>query len=137
MFCQGTLLLYSLVLSFWGIHAQNSGPVTLTERLQECSVNGLLLGLPLAGFWFQVQWLMTAALVLYPTLLVAEYFTCWQPYLQQKKWRQQNQHLINTTDTIHPFPVVKTVPVPALSLRILHGLILTNAVCTYIYFFSA
>ena len=134
LICQGMLLLYSLSVTFGGdnLH-RNKQTLSLTERLQECAVNSLLLGLPIIGFTFHIQWLMGATLLLYPALLLTEFLAHWRPYLQQRAGRLHSGPLPpddNSSDA-----AITTFP--HLSICIMHGLILANAVCAYIYFFSA
>ncbi|RPD45997.1 hypothetical protein [Paracnuella aquatica] len=134
LFCQGMLLLYSVAVTLWGGNTnRNNQTLSLTEKLQECAVNSLLLGLPIVGFAFHIQWLMGASLLLYPALLLTEFLAHWRPYFQQRAGRLQNgaQHTGNNRSD------AALITFPHLSICILHGLILANAVCAYIYFFSA
>ena len=54
---------------------------TLKERLTECLINGTTMIMPFIGFYFHIDWMMMAAIIIYPALLIAEYFNWWKPYL--------------------------------------------------------
>ncbi|GAA4742929.1 hypothetical protein [Flavisolibacter ginsenosidimutans] len=109
---------------------------TLKERVSECCVNGLLMVAPVVGFVAQLKWLMTASLVIYPTLLVGEYLSWWQPYFfgTSEGWQKVYDRLFKNTIVV--LPPLKNNPVPNLEHTVLHLLTLAATVFTYIAYFT-
>jgi hypothetical protein len=109
---------------------------TVKERLTECLINGITMIMPFIGFYFHVAWMMMAAIIIYPALLIAEYFNWWQPYLfgASKPWQKVYDRLFRSTIIV--LPAVKKNPVPNLEHLILHGLTLITCIVTYISYFT-
>lgn len=134
---QIVLLVFHQVTTLFDLYPFNNvRQYTLRERLQECSVNGLLMAIPPFGFYFGISWMMTAALFVYPALLFGEYLSWWQPYFfgASQKWQQTYNRIFRHTSTV--LPPIGNNPIPNLEHCILHGLTLITTICTYIYFFS-
>lgn len=132
------LLLFHQVVSLFDFYPFNNvRNQTLMERLLECGMNGLLMLLPLAGFFFRIYWMMAAALVIYPVLLLGEYFNWWQPYFfgPTAGWQQTYDRLFR--HTIILLPPIKNHPVPNLEHTVLHCFMLLAAIVTYIAYFTA
>jgi hypothetical protein len=109
---------------------------TVKERLTECLINGITMIMPFIGFYFHVAWMMMAAIIIYPALLIAEYFNWWQPYLfgASEPWQKVYDRLFRSTIIV--LPAVKKNPVPNLEHLILHGLTLITCIVTYISYFT-
>jgi hypothetical protein len=92
--------------------------------------------MPFIGFYFHVAWMMMAAIIIYPALLIAEYFNWWQPYLfgASEPWQKVYDRLFRSTIIV--LPAVKKNPVPNLEHLILHGLTLITCIVTYISYFT-
>src|SRR6476619_2536133 len=109
---------------------------SVKERLTECLINGITMIMPFIGFYFHVAWMMMAAIIIYPALLIAEYFNWWKPYLfgASEPWQKVYDRLFRTTIIV--LPPVKKNPVPNLEHLILHGLTLITCIVTYISNFT-
>jgi hypothetical protein len=109
---------------------------SVKERLTECLINGITMIMPFIGFYFHVAWMMMAAIIIYPALLIAEYFNWWQPYLfgASEPWQKVYDRLFRSTIIV--LPAVKKNPVPNLEHLILHGLTLITCIVTYISYFT-
>ena len=109
---------------------------TLTERLTESLINGLTMIAPFIGFWLHIEWMRTTALIIYPALLLAEYFNWWKPYFfgASEPWQKVYDRLFRSTIIV--LPPVKKNPVPNLEHLILHSLTLITCFVTYISYFT-
>jgi hypothetical protein len=109
---------------------------SVKERLTECLINGITMIMPFIGFYLHVAWMMMAAIIIYPALLIAEYFNWWQPYLfgASEPWQKVYDRLFRSTIIV--LPAVKKNPVPNLEHLILHGLTLITCIVTYISYFT-
>ncbi len=109
---------------------------TIKERLIECLVNGVMMAMPVIGFIEHIQWLMIAALVIYPVLLTGEYLSWWKHYFfgPTEEWKQTYERLFKHTIII--LPPIKDHPIPNLEHCILHSLTLITTLLTYIYYFT-
>lgn len=138
IFFQVLLLLFHQVTALFDFYPFNNvRSYTWKERLLECSVNGTLIALPLIGFLLRIDWMMTAALVIYPVLLVGEYFNWWRHYFfgATAGWQETYDRIFR--HTIILLPPIKNHPVPNLEHTLLHSLILLTAIVTYIAYFTA
>ena len=55
---QASLFLYHCVTTLFDFFPFNNvRPYSLAERLTECSVNGVLMTIPFAGFAFMIGWM--------------------------------------------------------------------------------
>ena len=135
---QLSLLIFHQATTLFNLYPFNNVKgYSLKERLVECIVNGTMMAVPLAGFYFHVQWMMVSALIIYPALLVGEYLSWWQPYFfgATEAWQKMYDRLFR--NTIIVLPHIKNHPVPNLEHVILHGLTLITSVIIYIYYFTA
>ena len=132
------LLLFHQVITLFDLYPFNNvRNYTIRERLAECGVNGVLMAVPVFGFALKVEWMMTAALVIYPALLIGEYFQWWRHYFfgATAAWQELYNRLFK--DTIIVLPSIKNNPVPNLEHTLLHGLTLLTSIVTYIAYFTA
>lgn len=132
------LLLYHQLTTLCDFYPFNNvRHYTIRERLTECGVNGALMLAPFIGFAFQVQWLMIAALFVYPVLLIGEYLNWWRHYFfgPTEAWLETYNRLFKSTVIV--LPPIKNHPVPNLEHTILHSLTLLTAIFTYIAYFTA
>ena|SRR6478672_9097009 len=109
---------------------------TIKERLTEGLINGTTMIMPFVGFYCHVSWMMMAAIIIYPALLIAEYFNWWKPYFfgASVPWQKVYDRLFR--NTIIVLPPLKKNPVPNLEHMILHGLTLITCIVTYISYFT-
>lgn len=110
---------------------------SIKERLTECGINGFIMASPLIGFYFHIPWMMMAALLIYPVLLIGEYLSWWKPYFfgGSEAWQITYNRLFKNTLIV--LPAIKDHPVPNLEHTLLHGLTLATTVITYIAYFTA
>lgn len=138
MLLQLSLLLFHQATTLFDFYPFNNvRHYTFGERLLECGVNGTLMSVPLIGFVFHLEWMMLAALVIYPVLLIGEYLNWWRHYFfgATESWQQTYDRLFR--NTIIVLPPIKNHPVPNLEHTLLHSLTLLTAIVTYIAYFTA
>ena len=131
------LVAYHLATTLFDLYPFNNvRDYSVKERLTECLINGITMIMPFIGFYFHVAWMMMAAIIIYPALLIAEYFNWWQPYLfgASEPWQKVYDRLFRSTIIV--LPAVKKNPVPNLEHLILHGLTLITCIVTYISYFT-
>lgn len=138
LFFQACLLLFQQATTLFDFYPFNNvRNYTVGERLLECSVNGALMAVPVAGFAFHIGWMQAAALVIYPVLLAGEYLRWWRPYFfgPTGAWQEAYDRFFRQTVTV--LPPIKNHPVPNLEHTILHAVTLLTAIVTYIAYFTA
>jgi hypothetical protein len=161
LFCQVALLAYHQVTTLVDFFPFNGARnYTRNEKLAECGVNGLLMGLPPIGFAFHIPALMGFGVVYYFVLFGIELLIWWVPYLTTPtgRWRVVYNRLlaIATSDfqsgdtlarwqdvhsrlhrgTITLLPRREERPVPNLEHTILHLWTLITAIVTAVYYFG-
>jgi hypothetical protein len=135
---QVALLLFHQVTTLVDIYPFNNvRRYTLSERLMECSVNGVLMVVPIVGFVCHFGWMAVAALIIYPVLLLGEYLAWWRPYFFGPTAAWQKTYDLVFRPTIKVLPPIKNHPVPNLEHTLLHGLTLLTTILTYIAYFTA
>lgn len=109
---------------------------TIQERLTECIVNAIIMAVPPVGYIFNVKWMITASIFIYPVLLVGEFLNWWRHYFFKptKEWSKTYNRIFK--ETIIVLPPIKNNPIPNLEHTILHSLTFVTAVVTYIHYFS-
>ena len=135
---QASLLLFHQVTTLFDFYLFNNvRNDTVKERLLECSVNGVVMVLPILGFAFHIGWMAAAALVIYPVLLMGEYLAWWRHYFfgPTEAWQRTYDHLFRHTLIV--LPSIKNHPVPNLEHTLLHSLTLLTTIVTYIVYFTA
>jgi hypothetical protein len=131
------LLAYHQATTFFDLYPFNNvRDYTVKERLTECLINGITMMAPFIGFYLHIEWMMTASLIIYPALLIAEYFNWWKPYFfgASETWQKIYDRLFRSTIIV--LPPVKKNPVPNLEHLLLHGLTLITCIVTYISYFT-
>ncbi|WP_207492081.1 hypothetical protein [Aridibaculum aurantiacum] len=131
------LFLYHQVTTLFDLFPLNNvRDYSLKERLEECLVNGLIMAIPPAGLLLNIEWMIKAALVIYPLLLLGAYLSWWRPYLfgPTPQWKEIYDRIYETT--IKVLPPIRNHPIPNLEHSISHMLMLLITVVTYLHFFS-
>ncbi len=107
---------------------------TRKERLIECASNGILMGLPIIGFLFNLRSLMNFGVVYYFILFILEIKTWWLPYWfsVSEKWKEEYAKIHAKTLII--LPKIRKNPIPNLEHMILHGITLLTAIFTLVVF---
>lgn len=128
---QVLLLLYHQITTIFDFFPFNSARFySAKEKLIECLVNFILMGLPIVGFLTLNNTLMNFAVVYYFILFLIELKTWWIPYFIKptEEWKEEYSRL--HSKTIIVLPGIKDNPVPNLEHCILHGLTLITAMVT-------
>ncbi|HJW16175.1 MAG TPA: hypothetical protein VJ499_03600 [Flavisolibacter sp.] len=131
------LLAYHQATTFFDLFPFNNvREYSINERITECLINGIIMIAPLIGFYLHIEWMMAASLIIYPALLIAEYFNWWKPYFfgASDAWQKVYDRLFRTTIIV--LPPVKKNPIPNLEHLVLHVLTLIACIVTYIYYFT-
>jgi hypothetical protein len=131
------VLLFHQITTLFDLYPFNNvREYTIKERIAEGLINGSIMVVPVIGFWWHVQWMMTASLVIYPVLLLGEYLNCWRPYFfgATEAWQKTYDRLFRKTIIV--LPPIKHHPIPNLEHTLLYALTVMAAIVTYIYYFT-
>ena len=128
---QISLLVYHQVTTGIDLYPFNGVRSTKpVERRIEQAVNGVLMGLPVIGFIFQIDWIIYYGVAYYFILFAVECATWWMPYFfgASDKWLEIYVRVHSTTVGLLPGRDRRTAP--NLEHLILMALTVATAVVT-------